>query len=97
MKVLDISALYYDSATALVSEQKIIAAAQEERFTRKKHDLRIPKHAIEYCLAEGKIKAEELDAVVYYDNPIVTADRIMKNCVALKKESQTILKRLIVK
>ena len=93
MKVLGISALYHDSAAALVSEQKIIAAAQEERFTRKKHDLRIPKHAIEYCLAEGKIKAEELDAVVYYDNPIVTADRIMKNCVALKKESQTILKK----
>ena len=93
MKVLGISALYHDSAAALVSDQKIIAAAQEERFTRKKHDLRIPKHAIEYCLAEGKIKAEELDAVVYYDNPILTADRIMKNCVALKKESQTILKK----
>ena len=92
MKVLDISALYYDSATALVSEQKIIATAQEERFTRKKHDLRIPKHAIEYCLAEGKIKAEELDAVVYYDNPILTADRIMKNSVALKEESETINK-----
>ena len=92
MKVLGISALYHDSAAALVSEQKIIAAAQEERFTRKKHDLRIPKHAIEYCLAEGKIKAEELDAVVYYDNPIVTADRIMKNSVALKEESETINK-----
>lgn len=92
MKVLGISALYHDSAAALVSENEIIAAAQEERFTRKKHDPRIPISAINFCLAEGHVHVSELDAVVYYDNPILTADRILKNCIALGEKGDSFLK-----
>ena len=78
MKILGISALYHDSAAALVVDGRIIAAAQEERFTRKKHDAGIPANAIKYCLAEGKISAEELDIVIFYDDPLLTLDRYMK-------------------
>ncbi len=59
--ILGISAFYHDSAAALVVDGKIVAAAQEERFTRKKHDYNFPTHAIEYCLSEAGLKAAELD------------------------------------
>lgn len=79
MIVLGISALYHDSAAALISDGEIIAAAQEERFTRKKFDSSVPVNAIEYCLAEGKITADNIDLVVYYDNAFLTLDRFLKN------------------
>lgn len=80
--VLGISAFYHDSAAALVRGGEIIAAAQEERFSRKKHDPRFPRWAINYCLEEAYIEPEDLDAVVFYDNPILTFDRVVKNCLA---------------
>lgn len=79
MYILGISALYHDAAAALIKDGEIIAAAQEERFTRKKHDPSIPEHAIDFCLNEGKIKAENLHAVVYYDNPVLTLGRFIQN------------------
>ena len=79
MNVLGISALYHDSAAALVCDGQILAAAQEERFTRKKHDSRIPVNAIGYCLQEANLLPEQLDSVVYYDNPFLTLDRFLKN------------------
>lgn len=79
MNILGISALYHDSAAALIKDGEIIAAAQEERFTRKKHDPSIPKHAIDCCLKEGGIQPDDLDAVVYYDNPFLTMGRFIKN------------------
>ena len=85
MNVLGISALYHDSAAALCVDGEIIAAAQEERFTRKKHDPGMPVNAIHYCLREAGIKAEQLDEVVYYDNPLLTLDRFVKNLVSLDK------------
>lgn len=81
MLVLGISALYHDSAAALVSDGEILAAAQEERFTRKKFDSSIPVKAIEYCLNTGNITADQLDLVVYYDNPLLTLDRFLTNLV----------------
>jgi len=93
MKILGISALYHDSAATLVSDNKIIAAVQEERFTRKKHDLSIPSNAIRYCLSEAQISSNELDAVVYYDNPILSLDRWLKNCVALGRDSTQIIEK----
>lgn len=78
MNILGISAFYHDSAAALVRDGKIIAAAQEERFSRKKHDSRFPAHAIRYCLAEGGLKGEDLDAVTFYDKPIRKFERILK-------------------
>lgn len=80
--VLGISAFYHDSAAALVRGGEIIAAAQEERFSRKKHDPRFPRRAINYCLEEAFIEPEELEAIVFYDNPILTFDRVVKNCLA---------------
>lgn len=79
MYILGVSALYHDSAAALIKDGEIVAAAQEERFTRIKHDPSIPQNAIKYCLSEASIKAEQLNAVVYYDNPLLTLDRFVKN------------------
>ena len=67
--VLGISAYYHDSAAAIVCNGEIIAAAQEERFSRKKHDASFPKQAIEYCIKEANINIEDLDAVVFYEKP----------------------------
>ena len=78
MKILGISAFYHDSAAALVVDGDIIAAAQEERFTRRKHDPAFPEHAISYCLRRGGVGAEGVDAVVYYDKPITTFVRLLK-------------------
>ena len=81
--VLGISALYHDSAAALVRDGEIVAAAHEERFTRRKHDPRFPVNAINYCLEEAFIEARELDAVVYYDHPLLTLDRAMKSLLTV--------------
>jgi carbamoyltransferase len=76
--ILGISAYYHDSAAALLADGEIVAAAQEERFTRKKHDARFPSHAIEYCLAEGGIKLSDVSYVVFYDKPLVKFERLLK-------------------
>jgi len=81
--VLGISAYYHDSAAALVRDGQIIAAAQEERFSRKKHDPRFPQRAVNYCLGEGFIEPSELDAVVFYDSPLLTLDRVIKNSLTV--------------
>jgi carbamoyltransferase len=81
--VLGISAYYHDSAAALVRDGEIVAAAQEERFSRKKHDPRFPKQAINYCLGEAFIEPSELDAVVFYDSPLLTLDRVMKSALSV--------------
>jgi len=77
MNILGISCFYHDSAASLVQEGEIIAAAQEERFTRKKHDPRFPKNAVQYCLEEANVTAERLDYVVFYDKPILTFERLL--------------------
>ncbi|MEY8392958.1 carbamoyltransferase N-terminal domain-containing protein [Lachnospiraceae bacterium 45-W7] len=83
MYVLGISGLYHDSAAALIHNGSIIAAAQEERFTRKKHDPHIPQKAIAYVLKEAGITGEDIDAVVYYDQPFLTLHRFLMNAAAL--------------
>lgn len=88
MNVLGISALYHDSAAALCSHGEIIAAAGEERFTRKKHDPSMPINAINYCLQEANISPEDLEAVVYYDNPLLTLDRFLKNLISLNEKNE---------
>src|SRR3982750_3558453 len=77
--ILGISAFYHDSAAAIVKDGEIVAAAQEERFSRKRHDPRFPKHAINYCLEEAFVEASDIDAIVFYDNPLLTWDRIVQN------------------
>jgi carbamoyltransferase len=78
VNILGISAFYHDSAAALLQDGKLVAAAQEERFTRKKHDAAFPENAIAYCLARGHVDNDGLDAVVYYDKPITTFVRLLK-------------------
>jgi carbamoyltransferase len=76
--ILGISAFYHDSAACLLRDGEIIAAAQEERFTRVKHDHRFPLHAVRYCLAEAAITADDLDYVGFYDKPLLKFDRLLE-------------------
>ena len=80
--ILGIAAFYHDSAAALVIDGEIVAAAQEERFTRKKHDHAFPFHAISYCLEEGQITPEELDLVGFYDKPLLKFERLLETYLA---------------
>lgn len=80
--ILGISAYYHDSAAALVGDGKIIAAAQEERFTRKKHDPGFPAQAIRYCLAEAQCSLADIDAVVFYDKPMLKFERLLETYLA---------------
>ncbi|HZF02471.1 MAG TPA: carbamoyltransferase [Methylomirabilota bacterium] len=82
MNILGLSAFYHDSAACLVRDGKIIAAAQEERFTRKKHDPAFPKNAVEYCLREGGIKMSDVDYVAFYEKPFLKFDRILHSYLA---------------
>ncbi len=82
MNILGISAFYHDSAACFVRDGKIVAAAQEERFTRKKHDSRFPTFAIEYCLKEGGVTAKDLDIVAFYDKPFLKFERILESYLA---------------
>jgi len=82
MNILGISAFYHDSAACLVQDGNIVAAAQEERFTRKKHDFNFPNHAISYCLEEGNLKVSDLDYVAFYDKPFIKFERILETYLA---------------
>ena len=82
MNVLGISAFFHDCAAALVQDGRIVAAAQEERFTRRKHDESFPKLAAEWCLAQAGIAAGDLDAVVFYEKPLVKFERLLETSLA---------------
>ncbi len=83
MRVLGLSALYHDSAAALIEDGRIIAAAQEERFTRKKHDARLPRHAIASCLEIGGVALKDVDLVAFYEKPFVKFERLLETYAAL--------------
>jgi carbamoyltransferase len=82
MRVLGLSAYYHDSAAALVVDGQIVAAAQEERFTRKKHDARFPRHATAYCLRERGLGLADLDAIAFYDKPLLKFERLLETYLA---------------
>src|SRR5262245_55200919 len=82
MNILGISAFYHDSAACLVRDGDIIAAAQEERFTRKKHDFNFPLNAIAYCLKAGNIQADGLDYIAFYDKPFIKFERLLTTYLA---------------
>lgn len=82
MNILGISAFFHDSAAAIVRDGVIVAAAQEERFTRKKHDEAFPARAAEWCLAEAGVTAAELDAVVFYEKPLIKFERLLETALA---------------
>jgi carbamoyltransferase len=82
MRILGISAFYHDSAAALVEDGRIVAAAQEERFSRKKQDARFPRHAVAYCLEAAKITPAEIDHVAFYDKPFLKFERLLETYLA---------------
>src|SRR5207245_6383806 len=82
MVILGISAFYHDSAAALVEDGHVVAAAQEERFTRKKQDASYPENAIRYCLDEGGLDLDDLDYVVFYEKPFVKFERLLETYLA---------------
>ncbi|MBD3162058.1 MAG: hypothetical protein GF346_07160 [Candidatus Eisenbacteria bacterium] len=82
MDILGISAFYHDSAACLLRDGDLVAAAQEERFTRVKHDARFPAKAVAYCLAEGKTSIDRIDAVAFYDKPFLKLERLLESYLA---------------
>src|ERR1700761_3695055 len=92
MRILGISAFYHDSAAALVEDGRIVAAAQEERFTRKKHDASFPHHAIGYCLDTVGAKLADVDHVAFYDKPFLKFERLLETYIALAPRGFTSFK-----
>ncbi|MFL5065161.1 MAG: carbamoyltransferase [Xanthobacteraceae bacterium] len=82
MNILGLSAFYHDSAAALVRDGEVVAAAQEERFSRKRHDSDFPAHAVDYCLAAGGITVRDLDHIVFYDKPFLKFERLLETYLA---------------
>ena len=82
MYILGISAFYHDSAACITKDGEIVAAAQEERFTRKKHDSSFPCHAIKYCMQEAQIDAKQIDNVVFYEKPFIKFERLIETYLA---------------
>src|SRR5678810_872492 len=80
--ILGISGYYHDSAACLLRDGKIVAAAQEERFSRKKHDARFPQHAVRFCLGQAGISLRDLKYVVFYDKPMLKFERLLETYVA---------------
>jgi carbamoyltransferase len=78
MRILGISAFYHDSAAALIEDGYITAAAQEERFTRKKHDAAFPEQAIRYCLSEARVDLDDVDHIVFFEKPLVKFERLVE-------------------
>src|SRR5437867_224853 len=93
--ILGISAYYHDSAAALLREGEIVAAAQEERFSRRKNDERFPLHAIEFCLRHGGLQQRQLDAVVFYDKPITKFVRLLESYLAVAPLGVTTFPRVL--
>ncbi len=89
MNILGVSAYYHDSAAALVVDGEIVAAAQEERFTRIKHDFNFPSKAIEFCLKSGNLKISDIDYVVFYDKPLLKFDRLLETYLAFAPQGFT--------
>src|SRR6202047_1093934 len=82
MRVLGISAFYHDSAAALIEDGHLVGAAQEERFTRKKHDSGFPEKAVQYCLDTAGIKLADVDYVAFYDKPFLKFERLIETYLA---------------
>jgi carbamoyltransferase len=95
MNILGLSCYYHDSAACLIKDGQVVAAAQEERFTRKKHDDEFPTHSVRYCLREGGIGVKDLDAVAFYDKPLLKFERMLTTFVATFPRSYEQFRRAI--
>ena len=92
MWILGISAFYHDSAAALIHDGEVVAAAQEERFTRKKHDSRFPEHAVRYCMESAGLKEDQLEHVVFYEKPFIKFERLLESYLAFAPRGLTSFK-----
>lgn len=93
MNIVGVSAYYHDSAACLVRDGDIVAAAQEERFTRKKHDPGFPHRAIDYCLQAGGIRLKDVSHLVFYDKPLVKFERILETYLAFAPTGLRVISR----
>ena len=93
MYILGISCFYHDAAAALIRDGDIIAAAQEERFTRKKHDFNFPENAVRYCLKEAGIEAKDLSFAAFYDKPLLKFERILPHIYLMRLKASNPLAR----
>src|SRR5262249_10189656 len=92
MNILGISCYFHDAAAALLRDGDLIGAAEEERFTRKKHDYEFPQHAIDFCLRVGEIDAADLDYVVFFEKPLVKFERILLSSIQTFPRSQRVFR-----
>lgn len=96
MNILGISCYYHDAAAVLLQDGMLVAAAEEERFSRKKHDFNYPRHAINFCLQKGKIKSGDLDYVVFYEKPLVKFERILMTLLGTYPGSWSVFKEAMI-
>ena len=89
MRILGLSAFYHDSAAALLVDGDLVAAAQEERFTRQKHDAGFPEHAVRYCLAEAGLALDQVDHIAFYDKPFLKFERLLETYLAFAPKGFT--------
>jgi carbamoyltransferase len=96
MNILGISCFYHDAAAALIQDGNLIAAAEEERFSRKKHDYNFPELAIDFCLEQGGIKAGDLDYVVFHEKPLVKFERILMTVLGAYPKTSRVFREAMV-
>src|SRR5919201_4470567 len=96
MNILGISCFFHDAAAALVRDGELVAAAEEERFSRKKHDFSFPAHAIDFCLHVGGVRSEELDLVVFFEKPFVKFDRILRSAMQTFPRSRRVFQESMI-
>lgn len=90
MNILGISCYFHDAAAALVVDGMLVAAAEEERFTRRKHDYSFPSNAIHFCASRGRISGQELDYVVFFEKPSIKCERILMTCLQMFPRSREV-------
>ena len=96
MKILGISCFYHDAAAALLIDGKLVAAAEEERFSRKKHDSNFPEKAIRFCLEESGVASREVDYVIFYEKPFLKFGRILKSCMETYPRSSVLFREAMI-
>ena len=96
MNILGVSCYYHDAAAALLVDGQLVAAAEEERFTRKKHDSDFPQHAIDFCLKYANLTADDLDYVVFYEKPLVKFERILQTTLGTFPKSWAVFRESMV-
>jgi carbamoyltransferase len=96
MNILGISCFFHDASAALLQNGQLVAAAEEERFTRKKHDYSFPAHAIEYCLGAGGVRSEDLDLIVFFEKPFLKFDRILRSAMQTFPRSRRVFQESMI-